>query len=214
MAPGLCAARAASPRILILAFDLGSALRSLKPQRRTGGLERRPDSALSWAGDQPAVGGALLLDTSVYLDVLQGRTPEVVDELLTYRLCHHSAACLAELSHVFGRLDPMHPTTKSVLKVVADTIEDIPAHRLHAPDATAWGRAGMLAGLLFRLSHLPKGEGHERRFLNDALIFHQAGLLGATVLTGNVGDFDYLSQFVPSVPVIFYRPVTGSRPQN
>jgi len=197
-----------------LAFDLGSALRSLKPQRRTGGLERRPDSALSWAGDPPPVGGALLLDTSVYLDVLQGRTPQAVDELLTYRLCHHSAACLAELSHVFGRLDPMHPTTKSVLKVVADTIEDIPAHRLHAPDATAWGRAGMLAGLLFRLSRLPKGEGHERRFLNDALIFHQAGLLGATVLTGNIRDYDYLNQLVPSVRVIFYRPVTDLRPQD
>lgn len=197
-----------------MAFDLGSALHSLKPQRRTGGLERRPDSALSWAGDQPPVGGTLLLDTSVYLDVLQGRTPEVVDDLLTYRLCHHSAVCLAELSHAFGRLDPAHPTTKPVLKVVADTIEDIPAHRLHAPDATAWGRAGMLAGLLFRLSHLPKGEGHERRFLNDALIFHQAGLLGATVLTGNVRNFDCLSQLVPKVRVIFYRPVTGLRPQG
>ncbi|MER9139558.1 hypothetical protein NKI20_25465 [Mesorhizobium sp. M0830] len=195
-----------------MTFDLGSALRSLKPQRRAGGLERRPDSALSWAGDQPPVGGALLLDTSVYLDVLQGRTPEVVDDLLTYRLCQHSAVCLAELSHLFGRLG--HPTTKSVLKVVADTIEDIPAHRLHAPDATAWGRAGMLAGLLFRLSRLPKGEGHERRFLNDALIFHQAGLLGATVLTGNVRDFDYLNQLVPSVRVIFYRPVTDLRPQG
>ncbi|MBA1144460.1 type II toxin-antitoxin system VapC family toxin [Mesorhizobium neociceri] len=196
-----------------MAFDLGGALRSLKPQRRSAGLERRPDSALSWAGDQPPVGGVLLLDASVYLDVLQGRTPEAVDNLLTYRLCHHSAVCLAELSHVFGRLDPAHPTTKSVLGAVADTIEDIPAHRLHAPDATAWGRAGMLAGLLFRLSHLPKGEGHERRFLNDALIFHQAGMLGATVLTGNVGDFDYLSQLVPSVRVIFYRAAPGLRPQ-
>ncbi|MER8575772.1 hypothetical protein NKG99_32205 [Mesorhizobium sp. M1409] len=196
-----------------MAFDLGGALRSLKPQRRRAGLERRPDSALSWAGDQPPVGGVLLLDTSVYLDVLQGRTPEAVDNLLTYRLCHHSAICLAELSHVFGRLDPAHPTTKSVLGAVADTIEDIPAHRLHAPDATAWGRAGMLAGLLFRLSHLPKGNGHERRFLNDALIFHQAGMLGATVLTGNVGDFDYLSQLVPSVRVTFYRAAPGLRPQ-
>lgn len=189
-------------------------MRSLKPQRRSAGLERRPDSALSWAGDQPPVGGALLLDTSVYLDVLQGRTPEAVDNLLTYRLCHHSAVCLAELSHVFGRLDPAHPETKSVLRAVADTIQDIPAHRLHAPDATAWGRAGMLAGLLFRLNHLPKGEGRERRFLNDALIVHQAGLLGATVLTGNVGDFDYLNQLFPSMQVIFYRPTAGSSPQR
>ena len=177
-------------------------------------LERRSDSGLSWAGDEPPVGGALLLDTSVYLDVLQGRTPEAVDDLLTYRLCHHSAVCLAELTHVFGRLDPAHKMTKSVLKAVQDTIEDIPAHRLHAPDTTAWGRAGMLAGTLFRLSRLPKGEGHERRFLNDALIHRQAGLLGAAVLTGNVRDFDYLNQLVPAIRVIFYRTVGGSRPPD
>lgn len=160
---------------------------------------------MCWAESEPPIGGALLLDTSVYLDVLQGRTPQAVDDLITYRLCHHSSVCLAELTHVFGRLDPAHPTTKSVLKVVADTIDDVPAHRLHAPDPNIWGHAGITAGLLFRLSHLPKGEGHERRFLNDALIFHQAGLLGAAVLTGNIRDFDYLNQLVPSVRVIFYR---------
>ncbi|MBA3448923.1 MAG: hypothetical protein H0T56_15215 [Pseudaminobacter sp.] len=194
-----------------MAFDLRGALRSLKPQRRTARLERRPDSALSWAGDEPPVGGALLLDTSVYLDVLQGRTSETVDDLLTYRLCQHSAVCLAELTHVFGRLDPTHKATKSVLKAIQETIEDIPAHRLHSPDATSWGRAGMLAGVLFRLSHLPKGEGHERRFLNDALIFEQARMLGATILTGNIKDFDRLNQLDPSVRVIFYRPVAGLR---
>jgi hypothetical protein len=189
-----------------LAFDLRLTLRSLKPQKHSANLERRPDAELAWAADAAPVGGALLLDTSVYLDVLQGRTPQAVDDLLTYRLCHHSAVCLAELTHVFGRLDPAHPTTKSVLKAVGETIEDIPAHRLHSPDASVWGQAGIVAGLLFRLSGLPKGEGHERRFLNDALIFHQAGLLGAAVLTGNIRDFDILGQLVPSGRVIFYRP--------
>jgi hypothetical protein len=188
-----------------LAFDLRSALRSLKPQKHSTQLERRPDAELAWAADEAPIGSSLLLDTSVYLDVLQGRTTQAVDDLLTYRLCHHSAVCLAELTHVFGRLDPTHPMTKSVLKVVGETIEDIPTHRLHSPDASVWGPAGIVAGLLFRLSGLPKGEGHERRFVKDALIFHQAGLLGATVLTGNIRDFDYLSQLVPSVRVIFYR---------
>lgn len=188
-----------------MAFDLRRTLRSLKPQKHVASLERRPDAELAWAADEAAVGGALLLDTSVYLDVLQGRTPQAVDDLLTYRLCHHSAVCLAELTHVFGRLDPAHPTTKSVQKAVGETIEDIPAHRLHSPDASVWGQAGIVAGLLFRLSGLPKGEGHERRFLNDALIFHQAGLLGAAVLTGNVRDFDILGRLVPTGRVILYR---------
>lgn len=194
-----------------MAFDLPEAIRSLKPQKRTGTLERRRDGDLPWVADEPAIGGALFLDTSVYLDVLQGRSPVEVDTLLTYRLCHHSAVCLSELTHAFGRLDPTHASTKMVLETVAATIEDIPGHRLHAPDAAIWGQAGMLAGLLFRLSNLPKGEGHERRFINGALVFLQARQLGASVLTGNVCDFDFLTQIVPTGRIILYRNPPGQR---
>lgn len=153
----------------------------------------------------------MFLDTSVYLDVLQGRSPVEVDTLLTYRICHHSAVCLSELTHAFGRLDPKHSSTKAVLETIAATVEDIPEHRLHAPDSATWGQAGVLAGLLFRLSNLPKGEGHERRFVNDALVFLQARQLGASVLTGNVRDFDFLSQIIPNGRMILYRAPLGSR---
>ncbi len=186
-------------------FDLSETLRSLKPQKYAGTLERRLDEDLSWVVDEPAIGGPLFLDTSVYLDVLQGRSPVEVDALLRYRLCHHSAVCLSELTHAFGRLDPKHATTKAVLETIAETVDDIPEHRLHAPDTAMWGQAGVLAGLLFRLSNLPKGKGHERRFVNDALVFLQARQLGASVLTGNVRDFDFLSQIMPTGRVILYR---------
>ena len=186
-------------------FDLSETLRSLKPQKYAGTLERRLDEDLSWVVDEPAIGGPLFLDTSVYLDVLQGRSPVEIDALLRYRLCHHSAVCLSELTHAFGRLDPKHATTKAVLETIAETVDDIPEHRLHAPDTAMWGQAGVLAGLLFRLSNLPKGKGHERRFVNDALVFLQARQLGASVLTGNVRDFDFLSQIMPTGRVILYR---------
>jgi hypothetical protein len=189
----------------ILGFDLEKALRRLKPQKQSQPLRRRPDSALPWASDALSVGAALLLDTGVYLDVLQGRTPPVVDGLLTYRICQHSTVSLAELTHIFGRLDPTHASTKGVLKAVQETIEDIPEHRLHAPDATIWGEAGMLAGELFRLSEASKGKGMERKYLNDALIYLQARALGANVLTGNIADFDLLNQLVPEVSIILYR---------
>ncbi len=134
-----------------------------------------------------------------------------VDRLITYRLCHHSAVCLSELTHAFGRLDPKHASTKAVLETITATVEDIPEHRLHAPDAAIWGHAGVLAGLLFRLSNLPKGEGHERRFVNDAMVFLQARQLGASVLTGNVRDFDFLSQIIPTGRVILYRAPVEAR---
>ncbi|PWK66400.1 hypothetical protein C8K44_11433 [Aminobacter sp. AP02] len=205
MAPALSAGKAAFQRMSILGFDLSEALRSLKPLKRMGTLERRADDDLPWVDDEPIVGGPLFLDTSVYLDVLQGRSPAEVDTLLTYRLCHHSAVCLSELTYAFGRLDPKHASTKSVLETIQATVDDIPEHRLHAPDAATWGQAGVLAGLLFRLSNLQKGEGHERRFVNDALIFLQARQFGASVLTGNIRDFDYLSQIIPTGRVILYR---------
>ncbi len=186
-------------------FDLRRTLRSIKPEKRTEGLQRRDDTLLTWADNAPAIGGPILLDTSVYLDVLQGKSSDAVDRLLTYRLCHHSAVCLSELTHLFGRLDPLHAGTKSVLKVVDETVRDIPAHRLHAPDIEAWGSAGILSGVMVRLASLPKNAGHERRFVNDALVLLQAHDLGAAVFTGNIKDFDYLTQIVPSANVIYYR---------
>jgi predicted nucleic acid-binding protein len=188
-----------------LSFDLAGSLRALKPQKRTGPLRRRPDGDLAWADAAPLIGGALLLDTSVYLDALRGSTPEAADGLLSYRVCHHSAVCLAELTRAFGRLDPAHPSTAATLATLGAVIADIPGRRLHAPASEAWGDAGMLAGVLFRLSGLPRGAGHERRLLNDALIFLQARGLGASVLTANVRDFDYLEQLLPNGRVIFYR---------
>ena len=45
-----------------------------------------------------------MLDTCVYIDVLQGRTPDNVDRLVQLRLVNHSSVCLSELTHLFGRL--------------------------------------------------------------------------------------------------------------
>jgi hypothetical protein len=85
--------------------------------------------------------------------------------------------------------------THGALKVIGQTVRDIPRHRLAAPDADLWGAAGILAGLLFRLGTYPKGA--ERRCLNDALVYLQARKLGWPVVTGNIKDFDFLNQLVP-----------------
>ena len=190
-------------------FDLRRSLRALKPQKRTRPLERRPDAELRWADGELPIGRPLLLDTCVYLDVLQARSPVAVDELVARRTCHHSAVCLAELTHVFGRLDPTHAGTAAILDAVGETIADMPDHRLHAPGVALWGQAGMLAGELLRRGGLQKGTGQEQRFLNDALVFLQAGALGLAVLTRNLRDFDWLQQLVPSVEVLFYRAAVG-----
>ncbi|MBA4097247.1 MAG: hypothetical protein C0484_10830 [Rhodospirillum sp.] len=162
---------------------------------------------MRWADDEPKAGLPLLIDTTVYLDTLQGRTSAAVDDLLRYRSIFHSAVCLAELTHAFGRLDPAHAATRKALAALAGAIDDIPRHRLFAPDTDLWGKAGMLTGKALRLGRIPPGQGQERRLLNDSLIHLQARKVGAAILTRNVRDFDLLEQLVPSGAVIFYRQV-------
>jgi len=188
-----------------LSFDLGSAERRLKPQKESAVLRERPRGDLRWAVDEPRTGGPILLDATVYIDVLQGRTPAEVDNLLRFRSVFHSAVCLAELTHAFGRLDPRNPRSAKALTAIAGLIEtDIPRHRLFGPDIQTWGEAGMLAGKALRLSGLPAGKGHERQLLNDSLIYLQARRVGAAVLTRNRRDFDFLNQLDATGAAIFY----------
>jgi hypothetical protein len=92
-------------------------------------------------------GPQILLDTCVYIDVLQGKTTGAVDRLLELRLVNHTVVCLTELTHLFGRLDPTDSRTKFALKQIAGVVADIPTYRLSAPSAQVCGEAGMLAGL-------------------------------------------------------------------
>ncbi|SDK58184.1 hypothetical protein SAMN05428953_11743 [Mesorhizobium muleiense] len=124
-----------------------------------------------------------------------------MDELLETRNVNHSTVCLAELTHLFGRLDPSHPATKTVLREIRRTLEDIPGHRLFSPSETAMGEAGMLAGLVTRLSGAARGES----LLNDASLYLQALERGWIVLTRNVRDFDYFDQLLPAGRVLFYE---------
>ena len=94
-------------------FDLRRSLRRIKPHRFTGSIRRRPREELPCVPVSPEPGRELLLDTCVYIDVLQGNTPPEVDALLELRTSNHLAVCVAELTHGFGRLDPRHPGTQA-----------------------------------------------------------------------------------------------------
>jgi len=186
-----------------LSFDLDTALRWLKPQRRQGPLKRRQDDKLLWVTDIATVGSPVLLDSTVYIDTLQGRSPPALDAFITLRTCNHSAVCLSELTHSFGRLRAADPRTAGALRIIGQTVRDIPGHRLVVPDAEIWGAAGILAGILFRAGSYAAGA--ERKCLNDALVFLQGRKFGWPVLTGNIADFDHLNQLVPDGRVLFYR---------
>lgn len=185
-----------------MSYDRRESLRRIKPQRRGSPLTRRADADLPFVTDQTTLAGReLLLDTSVYIDVLQGRTPTAVDRLLQTRIINHSTAALSELTHLLGALDPAHPRTTGVLKALGQTIDDIPPHRLTQPSTRACGEAGMLAGLATRLT----GQANSMALLNDALLFLHAAEAGCALLTGNVRDFDGFDQLLPGTGMLLYR---------
>ena len=189
-----------------MSFDLNRSLRRLKPERRRVRLRRRADAALPFVAETPSQGPELLLDTCVYIDALEDRIPERVVRLLASRLSNHSGVALAELTHPFGRLDPWHSRTATVLAEIADTIADIPQHRLNAPSIGVLGDAGILAGIVARLSDVDTAR--EQALLNDAILYLQAVENGHTVLTRNIREFDYFDQLLPCNGVLFYARTT------
>lgn len=185
-----------------MSFELARALRRIRPQRRSRPLARRDDKSLPFAPAGSDDSRPLLLDTCVYIDVLRGTTPAAIDLLLTKRLAHHSTVCLGELTCLFGRLDPHHPSTAEALRRTEAALGRIPSHRLIAPSQACVGEAGMLAGLLARLT----GEPPDRiARANDAQLYLQAIENGWTLLTRNIRDFDFLDQLLPASRLLLYR---------
>lgn len=183
-------------------FDFDAAVRWARfdPERT---LARRSDANLPFLAEEPEAGSEVLLDTCVYIDSLQGRAPEALLALLDIRKTNHSTVAIQELMHTIGVLDPGHPQTKAVIRQIGIVLRAMRPHRIFTPDADLLGRAALLSGMLCRLQGYDKDA--RLRALQDCTLFLQSIKLGLTVVTGNIKDFDYLLQLIPSGRVLFYR---------
>ena len=183
-------------------FDFDAARRWARSDpRRT--LTRRSDDELPFV-DASLIGGqGLLLDTCVYIDQMQDRSPQVLDDLIAQRQVNHSAVAIQELMHTVGVLEPSDVRTAGVIAEIRKQIRAMPSHRIFTPDAEVLGRAALLCGILSRLQGYQKDG--KLRALQDCVLFLQAQKLGLVVLTANVGDYDILLQLIPAGRVLFYR---------
>lgn len=181
---------------------LEQSLRRIKPEKHLKGLTQRSRSVLPFLANLKPPFPKLLLDTTVYIDTLQGVQPAEVNLALRSGDLWHSTVTEAELAALSGLLDPKRADTTTAVAQIAALIEMRPAHRVLSPDRDIWREGGILAGLLARLQHCGKDE--QRKALNDALIFLTAAKHGCAVLTRNLSDFDLLMQLVPSGRAIFY----------
>ena len=150
-------------------------------------------------------GQALLLDTCVYIDRMQGRAPMKLNDLLSARLVNHSTVAIQELVHIVGLLDPSDRRTDGAVETVGVQIKSMRSHRIRTPDADVLGRAALLSGVLCRLQGYDKD--NKLRALHDCVLFLQALKEGLVLLTANIGDYDPLLQMIPQGRVLFYRNV-------
>jgi len=148
----------------------------------------------------------LLYDTTVYIDILQGRFPQHGEAVLRATEAWHSPVTEAELAAACGLLDPAHPQTREIIAQVAAVIDRRPGYRTITPDPEIWREAGVLSGILAWTQGYAREQ--RRRVLNDALLFAAARKYGCAVLSRNVRDFDFLQQLDPSGRVMFYKTAT------
>ena len=186
-----------------MSSDLRRTLRQLKPYKHRAQLVPRAESELEFIGTSSQRPSKLLYDTTVYVDILQGRFPQDGEAALRATEAWHSSVTAAELAATCGLLDPAHSQTPEIIEKIAAIIDRCPAYRTITPDPEIWWEAGILSGILARV----QGYGREqrRRVLNDALLLATGRKHGCVVLTRNIQDFDLLQQVDPSGRVLFYR---------
>jgi predicted nucleic acid-binding protein len=183
-------------------FDFDAACRWARfDPKRT--LARRDDRELPFVDAGRMGGQGLLLDTCVYIDQMQDRSPQILDDLIAQRQVNHSTVAIQELMHTVGVLKPADARTADVVAEIGKQIRAMPPHRIFAPDIEVLGRAALLSGILCRLQGY--GNDGKLRALHDSLLFVQAQKLGLVVLTANISDYDILLQLVPAGRALFYR---------
>jgi hypothetical protein len=185
-------------------FDFDAATRwGQFDSKRT--LARRRDDQLPFVNASLTAGQGLLLDTCVYIDQMQNRSPQVLDDLIAQRQVNHSTVAIQELMHTVGVLQPSDRRTAGIIAEIGKQIKAMPRHRIFVPDGEILGRAALLSGILCRL------QGYEKdgklRALQDCVLFLQAQKLGLVALTANVNDYDILLQLLPTGRALFYRTI-------
>ncbi|MFO1146222.1 MAG: hypothetical protein U1E33_06620 [Rhodospirillales bacterium] len=183
-------------------FDFDAARRWARFNRQVT-LARRGDEELPFVDANRVGGQGLLLDTCVYIDQMQDRSPHLLDVLIAQRQVNHSTVAIQELMHTVGVLNPSDVRTPHIAAEIGKQIKAMRAHRIFAPDIEVLGRAALLSGILCRLQGYAKDD--KQRALQDCMLFLQAQKLGLVVLTTNISDYDILLQLIPGGRALFYR---------
>lgn len=165
-------------------------------------LHRRPRTALHF--DPRAVGpdDPILLDTTVYIDALQGGLPIPMQALVASRIVLHSAVAVAEMALSAAYLRPDHPSTPQNRLAITATLDRIPLSQVLPPSPATWIEASILAGTVAQTQ--ARDASDRRALLNDALLLLGAEEAGAVLVSRNIADIDLLLQLRPTARALLY----------
>ncbi len=165
-------------------------------------LRRRPRAALPFDPSAVGTGDPILLDTTVYIDALQGGLPLPMQALVASRVVLHGAVAVAEMVLSAAYLRPDHPSTPRNRLAIAATLDRIPISQVLPPSSTAWIEASLLAGTVARAQ--ARDAADRRALLNDALLLLGAEEAGAVLVSRNIADIDLLLQLRPTARALLY----------
>src|SRR5262245_24911019 len=95
--------------------DFERVLRRLKPHKQRRRLKPRKESELSFLGVSSERPRSYIYDTTVYIDILQGRFPAAMEAMLRAADAWHSTVAETELAAAYALLDPAHAATADVI---------------------------------------------------------------------------------------------------
>lgn len=144
----------------------------------------------------------LLLDTTVYIDVLRGRADALLEAALRACDLWHSTVAIGELARGLGADEPTRPGYRNDQRLTTAFVGRIPTHKVLQPDRATFEVAGIASGVLKRVLGLERSA--LARHGNDALLFFTARKHGLAVLTRNARDFGLLQQLEPQGRVLLY----------
>ena len=135
---------------------LARSLRRLKPHR-VSRLQSRSKTALPRLDAATVRARAkLLLDTTVYVDVLKGRGDSLLDAALGACDLWHSAVAIGELARGLGADDPGRKGYRLDSRWTMVLVDRMPSHKVLQPDAEAFELAGTASGILKRILGLDR----------------------------------------------------------
>jgi hypothetical protein len=112
----------------VVSFDFDAAVRWARfdPQQT---LARRPDAELPFVAKDRIGGQTLLLDTCVYIDQLQDRSPDLLEILIATRQANHSTVAIQELLHTVGVLVPKDRRSPAAVATIRGLMASVSKER-------------------------------------------------------------------------------------